>query len=181
MQIFVKGGLPSPVDGLLGGWGKGDSPADDSLFLPVEKVVLPRQGGRLNRDGGDFHAYETVQGMVERRARGECGVQWMQAYGGDAFWQAHAEERWSHELLQAGLFIGLGEYPNLARRVWWDGSVARIECARTMMFDLVDEPLKLRPTMLASLTSDDGANLELTRARYGSPTLELLERIDGAL
>tara|TARA_B100000678_G_scaffold108919_1_gene91261 strand:- start:296 stop:961 length:666 start_codon:yes stop_codon:yes gene_type:complete len=85
------------------------------------------------------------------------------------------------QLLQAGLFIGLGEYPNLARRVWWDGSVARIECARTMMFDLVDEPLKLRPTMLASLTSDDGANLELTRARYGSPTLELLERIDGAL
>ena len=54
-------------------------------------------------DGGDFHGYETMHGMVERRAGGESGVKWMQAYGGDAFWQAHAERRWSHELLRAGM------------------------------------------------------------------------------
>ena len=33
-------------------------------------------------DGGDFHAYETIQGMVERRKGGECGVGWIQAYRG---------------------------------------------------------------------------------------------------
>ena len=46
-------------------------------------------------DGGDFHGYETIQAMVERRRGGESGVQWIQAYRGDAFWQAHAEGQWS--------------------------------------------------------------------------------------
>ena len=54
-------------------------------------------------DGGDFHVYETAQAMVERRAGGECGVGWVQALSGDAFWQAHAEGRWSRELFAAGL------------------------------------------------------------------------------
>ena len=54
-------------------------------------------------DGGDFHGYETIQAMVERRRGGESGVEWIQAYRGDAFWRAHAEGLWSHELFEACL------------------------------------------------------------------------------
>lgn len=80
------------------------------------------------------------------------------------------------QLLQGGLYFGLGEYPYLARRVWWEGNVATIECSCTLRAACVAEPLKLKPTMIAGLTRDDGAELELTRARYGAPVLELEER-----
>jgi hypothetical protein len=54
-------------------------------------------------DGGDFHGYETIQAMVERRAGGEGGVKWIQAYRGDAFWEALAQGVWSRELFDAAL------------------------------------------------------------------------------
>ena len=54
-------------------------------------------------DGGDFHAYETVQAMVERRAGGEVGVSHLQAFRGEAFWEAHAAGRWSSDLFAACL------------------------------------------------------------------------------
>ncbi len=54
-------------------------------------------------DGGDFHAYEAVQSMVETRQGGETGVRWIQGFRGDAFWQAHAEGLWSIELFEACL------------------------------------------------------------------------------
>ncbi len=54
-------------------------------------------------DGGHFHAFEAIQAMVERRAGGECGVKCMRTFRGDAFWQAHAEGRWSRPLFEAGL------------------------------------------------------------------------------
>jgi hypothetical protein len=54
-------------------------------------------------DGGDFHGYETIQAMVERRAGGESGVKWIQAYRGDAFWEALAQGVWSRELFDAAL------------------------------------------------------------------------------
>lgn len=54
-------------------------------------------------DGGDFHAFETVQSMVERRHGDETGIAWVQAFRGEAFWQAHAEGRWSRELFETCL------------------------------------------------------------------------------
>ena len=54
-------------------------------------------------DSYDFHALETLQCMVERREGGEPGVRWLQAYRGDAFWQAHHQELWSRELFEAAL------------------------------------------------------------------------------
>jgi hypothetical protein len=54
-------------------------------------------------DSYDFHALETIQCMVERREGGETGVRWLQAYRGDAFWQAHHQELWSRELFEAAL------------------------------------------------------------------------------
>jgi hypothetical protein len=54
-------------------------------------------------DGGHFHAFETIQAMVERRAGYECGVKWMQTFRGEDFWQAHATGRWSRQLFEAGM------------------------------------------------------------------------------
>ncbi|MEW6751967.1 MAG: hypothetical protein AB1505_13465 [Candidatus Latescibacterota bacterium] len=54
-------------------------------------------------DSYDFHALETDQCMVERRADGETGVSWLQAFRGDKFWEAHHAQVWSHELFEAGL------------------------------------------------------------------------------
>ena len=41
--------------------------------------------------------------MVERRKGGESGVEWLQAYRGDNFWQAYEDKVWSHELFKAAL------------------------------------------------------------------------------
>lgn len=54
-------------------------------------------------DSYDFHVLETVQCMVERRRGGECGVRWLQAYRGDAFWRAHEAGVWSKELFETAL------------------------------------------------------------------------------
>jgi hypothetical protein len=54
-------------------------------------------------DSYDFHALETIQCMVERREGGESGVKWLQAYRGDAFWQAYRDEVWPRDLMEAAL------------------------------------------------------------------------------
>jgi len=54
-------------------------------------------------DSYDFHGLETIQCMVERRAGGETGVKWLQAYSGDNFWRAYQERVWPHELMNAAL------------------------------------------------------------------------------
>ena len=41
--------------------------------------------------------------MVERRRGGETGVRWIQAYRGDAFWEAFETGRWSRALVDACL------------------------------------------------------------------------------
>ena len=54
-------------------------------------------------DSYDFHALEALQCMVERRCGGEQGVRWLQAFRGDAFWEAHARGLWSRRLFEAAL------------------------------------------------------------------------------
>ncbi len=54
-------------------------------------------------DSYDFHALETIQCMVERRAGGETGVVSMETYRGDRFWQAHEQRVWPHDLFEAAL------------------------------------------------------------------------------
>ncbi len=54
-------------------------------------------------DSYDFHGLETIQAMVERRAGGETGVRWLQAYRGEAFWNAMLEGVWSRDLMNAAL------------------------------------------------------------------------------
>jgi len=70
------------------------------LGAPVTEGMCVGYGGV---DSYDYHALETLQCMVERRAGGETGVKWVQAYKGDAFWEAHHAGAWSHELFEACL------------------------------------------------------------------------------
>jgi hypothetical protein len=73
---------------------------DMPLDAPVTEGMCVGYGGV---DSYDYHALETLQCMVERRAGGEKGIKWVQAYKGDAFWEAHHAGLWSHELFEACL------------------------------------------------------------------------------
>ena len=70
------------------------------LGAEIEEAVGIAYGGV---DGYDIHALETIQCMVERRSGGETGVDWLQAYRGEAFWQAHHDEVWSRRLFESAL------------------------------------------------------------------------------
>jgi hypothetical protein len=54
-------------------------------------------------DSYDFHGFETLQCMLERRKGGEKGVRWMKAYRGADVWKAHAEGVWAKDLFEAAL------------------------------------------------------------------------------
>ena len=73
---------------------------DMPLGAQVKEALCVGYGGV---DSYDFHALETLQCMVERRAGGESGVKWVQAYRGDAFWEAHHANVWSPALFGTAL------------------------------------------------------------------------------
>jgi hypothetical protein len=50
-----------------------------------------------------FHALETLQTMLERRAGSETGVKFVTGLKGNAVWQAEREGLWSGELLETAL------------------------------------------------------------------------------
>ena len=56
-----------------------------------------------------FHALETLQCLMERRAGGETGIRRVAGLEGDAVWRAADEGRWSWDLLDAAL----GRNPSL--------------------------------------------------------------------
>jgi len=70
------------------------------LGAEIEEAVGVAYGGV---DGYDIHALETIQCMVERRAGGETGVDWLQAYRGESFWQAYHDGIWSRRLFESAL------------------------------------------------------------------------------
>lgn len=75
-----------------------------SLEMPlgakVKEALCVCYGGV---DSYDFHGLETIQCMVERRRGGEAGVEWLQAYRGEAFWNAYENSVWSRDLLKSAL------------------------------------------------------------------------------
>ena len=75
-----------------------------SLEMPagvrVREAVCVCYGGV---DSYDFHGLETIQCMVERRAGGESGIKWVQAYRGENFWKACQEGIWPRDLMDAAL------------------------------------------------------------------------------
>ena len=70
------------------------------LGARISEAVCVCYGGV---DSYDFHGLETIQCMVERRHGGETGVEWVQAYRGDKFWEALREGVWSRPLMDAAL------------------------------------------------------------------------------
>ncbi|ALG60907.1 MULTISPECIES: hypothetical protein [Citromicrobium] len=85
------------------------------------------------------------------------------------------------QLLQAGLYFGLGEHCYLATGVWWNGTVATIRTTPTMRKAYAGEALKLRPVMRVGLPDDNSGELSLKTGRYGGPSLDLVERFDEPL
>ncbi len=65
----------------------------------IEEALMVSPGG----PGGEFHALEGLQCMVERRRGGETGVKSVQALEDAAVWQALDAGRFSKQLLTAAL------------------------------------------------------------------------------
>ncbi|MGE5647706.1 MAG: hypothetical protein ACM336_18170 [Acidobacteriota bacterium] len=75
-----------------------------SLEMPDGARVREAVGvGYGGPDSYDFHALETIQCMVERRAGGESGVKWVRAYRGENFWNAYRDKVWAPDLMEAAL------------------------------------------------------------------------------
>jgi len=51
----------------------------------------------------DFHGLETLQCMVERRKGGEAGVEWVQGYQRETFWEAYEKGVFPLHLVRAAL------------------------------------------------------------------------------
>lgn len=82
------------------------------------------------------------------------------------------------QLLQGGLYFGLGDHPYIAQAVWWEGSVATIRCSPTLRQSYTAAELRLKPVMIARLTDDDAGQHMLRRARWTAPVLDLVETFD---
>lgn len=85
------------------------------------------------------------------------------------------------QLLEAGLYFGLGDQPYLATGVSWSGTVASIRCTPTLREDFTDEPLRLKPVMIGRLPDDDGGALMLKRLYSGAPSVTFEEDEDYVL
>ena len=70
------------------------------LNSEIESAVMVGYGGS---DVMDFHGFEAMQCMLERRKGGESGVAAVQMIEGDAVWKAGEEGRYSKDLLTAAL------------------------------------------------------------------------------
>jgi len=75
-----------------------------SIDLPlgarVQEAMCVTFGGV---DSYDFHGFETIQCMVERRHGGETGVKWIETYRGERFWEAYRNKVWPRDLMEAAL------------------------------------------------------------------------------
>lgn len=79
------------------------------------------------------------------------------------------------QLLEAGQYFGLGDEPYICTGITWAGSVATIRCAPTLRRAYTAAALKLKPTMIGRLTSDDGGALMLRQLRHGAPSITFVE------
>jgi len=100
------------------------------LNSEIESALMVGYGGA---DVMDFHGFEAMQCMLERRKGGESGIAAVQMIEGDAVWKAGEEGRYSKELLAAALsrsdtpqgqtivdgrtqdLLGKGELPKLVK------------------------------------------------------------------
>ena len=74
---------------------------EHALDTPISEALSIGYGGL---DSYGFHALETLQCMVERRAGGEVGVASVICLEGEAVWQAARDGLWSRDLAEAACF-----------------------------------------------------------------------------
>ncbi len=100
------------------------------LGCQIEDALMVGSGGS---DPMDFHAFEAMQCMLERRKGGEKGVKAVQLVEGDAVW---SDGRWSKEMLRSALsrsdnlkgatlvdgrtqdMVGTGVLPQVVKNPW---------------------------------------------------------------
>lgn len=85
------------------------------------------------------------------------------------------------QLLQGGLYFGLGDQPYLATGVWWEGSVATIRITPTLRQGYTDQALRLKPVMIGRLPDDDSGALMLKNLYNGAPSITFQEDFDVSL
>lgn len=73
---------------------------EHELDAPLHEALAIGYSGL---DSYGFHALETLQCMVERRAGGETGVAAVTCLEGEAVWQAARAGRWSRQLAEAAI------------------------------------------------------------------------------
>lgn len=73
---------------------------DVPLGAHIEDAVMVGVGGS---DAMDFHGFEGLQCMMERRKGGETGVRAVQLLDGETVWEAGKKGLWSQELLSSAL------------------------------------------------------------------------------
>jgi hypothetical protein len=86
------------------------------LETPVEEALVLSHGPT---ESYGFHALETLQCMVERRAGGETGVEAVELLHGAAFWEAWDEGRFPFGLYEAAL--GTTTHPEGDARAYFAG------------------------------------------------------------
>lgn len=122
--------------------------------------VAPHSDGTYFSDGAGYLTGDLDGVLVS----GVQGQRWITAdFGGYG------------PLLEGGLYFGLGDEPYIASAVHWAGSVATIRCSPTLRRAYVDQPLKLKPTMIGRLPDDDSGELRLRNLYHAAPTIQFRE------
>ena len=75
---------------------------EHELEAPIDEALAVGYGGI---EAYGYHTLETLQCMVERRARGETGVASVQCLEGDELWRARDRGEWPGELAEAACAV----------------------------------------------------------------------------
>lgn len=126
------------------------------LGCEIEEALMVGEGGS---DPMDFHALEGLQCMLERRGRGETGVEAVQLIEGDAVWKAGEEGRWSKDLLISALSrsdtpLGTGETESRPEDLVTSGQLPKLVAHPAAYFLEYRDGLKATLLMLNGALKD---------------------------
>jgi hypothetical protein len=129
---------------------------DLPLGCHIEEALMVGEG---ESDAMDFHALEGMQCMVERRGRGETGVQAVQLLEGDAVWKAGEQGRYSKSLLESALSrsdtpLGLSLQDGRPQNLVGDGVLPKLAANPRACFIEYRDGLKATMLMLDGALRD---------------------------
>jgi hypothetical protein len=79
------------------------------------------------------------------------------------------------EAFTAGQYFGIGDELYICTRIWWEGSVATVDCQPGLRRDHSGSPFRLRPVLVCQLAEDEVGDHPLEWGIRTSPTLDLRE------